>query len=163
MRLAPQSNARPPWLITLADLSLLLVGFFVFMQATSLKPRQQQAAIEAGIRNAFGGDGQVRIALEANAITGFAAGEAALPRDIRAVSGWAREALADRRTKLTVTGYSDGTAGDRLNGSALALAGLRADVAAAALASAVPGDRIRTSAAVAPGARRVTLAISYDP
>ncbi|NWM00764.1 flagellar motor protein MotB, partial [Klebsiella pneumoniae] len=26
--------ARAPWLMTLADLSLLLVGFFVFLQAT---------------------------------------------------------------------------------------------------------------------------------
>src|SRR5438045_3083895 len=117
MRPAPSTAARPPWLITLADLSLLLVGFFVFLQATSFKPRQQQAAIEAGIRNAFGGDSEVRIALEANAVTGFAPGSATLPRDIGTVSSWAHDALADRRTNLTVTGYADGTPADRLNGS----------------------------------------------
>ena len=47
MRLALPRPARPLWLITLADLSLLLVGFFVFLQATAHKPKQEQAAIQA--------------------------------------------------------------------------------------------------------------------
>lgn len=156
-------SGRPLWLITLADLSLLLVGFFVFLQATAHKPKQQQAAIEAGIREAFGGDAQARLAVDANVVTGFAPGSAALPRDAAAIAGWARDALGDPRTKLVVTGYADGTPADQLEGSALALAGLRADRMAAALHGAVPPDRIRASAAVMPGARRVTLTISYDP
>ena len=163
MLLSSPRAARPLWLITLADLSLLLVGFFVFMQATAHKPAREQAAIEAGIRKAFGGDAEARLAVEANAIAGFAPGSAALPPDTPAVAAWARDALGDPRTKLIVTGYADGGPADRLAGSALALAGLRADAARAALDGAVRPDRVRLAAAVAPGARRVTLAISYDP
>jgi hypothetical protein len=45
----------------------------------------------------------------------------------------------------------------------MALAGRRAEAVAAALGRTVPRERVRLSAAVAPGARRVTLVISYDP
>ena len=38
--------AKPLWLITLADLALLLVGFFVLVQATSL----DRAALAKGLR-----------------------------------------------------------------------------------------------------------------
>ncbi|HYZ47374.1 MAG TPA: flagellar motor protein MotB [Sphingomonas sp.] len=163
MRLGPAPHARPLWLITLADLSLLLVGFFVFLQATAHKPQAQQAAIEAGIRHAFGGEATPRIAVDANEIDGFAPGSAALPGSFQLASTWAPEALADPRTRLVVTGYADGSTTDRLDGSALALAGLRADAVSAALAKVVPAERLRLGAAVAPGARRVTLTISYDP
>lgn len=153
--------AKPLWLITLADLSLLLVGFFVFLQATSHKPQPEQAAIQAGIREAFGGVGETPLAVDANAIAGFATGSAALPADTRALADWARDGLADPRTKLIVTGFADGSPADRANGSALALAGLRAEAAAAALG--IAPDRMRLAAEVAPGARRVTLSISYLP
>ncbi|MFD1610241.1 hypothetical protein ACFSCW_00340 [Sphingomonas tabacisoli] len=162
MRLALPRSARPLWLITLADLSLLLVGFFVFLQATAHKSQPEQAAIQAGIRQAFGGEAAPRLAVEANAITGFAAGSAALPRDAAAIAAWAKDALSDPRTKLVVTGYADGSPSDRASGSALALAGLRAEAVAATLTGIAP-DRIRLSAASVPGARRVTLTISYDP
>lgn len=154
---------KPLWLITLADLSLLLVGFFVFLQATSHKPRPEQEAIQAGIREAFGGVGAAPLAVDANVLAGFAHGSAALPQDTAAIAGWARDALADPRTRLIVTGYADGSPADRVNGSALALAGLRAEAVVAALGAAIPPDRLRVAAATAPGARRVTLAISYDP
>ena len=154
--------ARPLWLITLADLSLLLVGFFVFLQATAHKAKAQQSAISAGIREAFGGDADIRLAVDANAMTGFAVGSAALPGNAVPITGWARDALADPRTRLIVTGYADGSNADRIEGSGLALAGLRADRVTAALTD-IPPDRIRTGAVVAPGGRRVTLSISYDP
>jgi flagellar motor protein MotB len=160
-RLLP--SAKPLWLITLADLSLLLVGFFVFLQATSHKPQTERDAIQAGIREAFGGIGDAPLAVDANLIAGFAPGSAALPRDTAAIAAWAKAALADPRTRLIVTGYADGSPIDQTNGSALALAGLRAEAAAAALGRSVPNDRLRLGAAIAPGARRVTLAISYDP
>jgi flagellar motor protein MotB len=162
MRLALPS-AKPLWLITLADLSLLLVGFFVFLQATSHKPQPEQEAIQAGIRQAFGGVGAAPLAVEANAITGFNSGSAALPRDRAAIAAWVTDALADQRTRLIVTGYADGSPGDRANGSAMALAGRRAEAAAAALGGTVSPDRLRLAAAILPGARRVTLVISYDP
>mgnify|MGYP002779806653 CR=1 FL=1 len=163
MRLALPGRGRPLWLITLADLSLLLVGFFVFLQATTHKSEAQQAAIEAGIREAFGGDPAQRLSVDANVVTGFAAGGADLPAGFADFAAWAREGLADPRTRLIVTGYADGSAADRIDGSGLALAGLRADRVAAELARTLPADRIRSGAAVAPGARRVTLTISYDP
>ena len=160
-RLLP--SAKPLWLITLADLSLLLVGFFVFLQATSHKTQPERDAIQAGIREAFGGIGDAPLAVDANLIAGFASGSAALPKDTAAIAAWAKSALADPRTQLIVTGYADASPADTTNGSALALAGLRAEAVAAALGKSVPTDRLRLGAAIAPGARRVTLAISYDP
>jgi flagellar motor protein MotB len=161
MRLALSRPGRPLWLITLADLSLLLVGFFVFLQATAHKEQKQQAAIQAGIRQAFGGEPEPRLAVDANLIGGFVRGSADLPRGSGQVIGWSRDALTDPRTRLLVTGYADGSAEDRHQGSALALAALRADAVAASLS--VPPDRLRVDAGIAPGARRVTLTISYDP
>lgn len=163
MRLVQPLRGRPLWLMTLADLSLLLVGFFVFLQATAHQAAPQRAAIQAGIREAFGGDPAQRLAVDANAIFGFAPGSAALPDGTAAAAAWAEAALADPRTFLIVTGYADGSAADRLEGSSLALAGLRADQVSAALAPNLPAARVRTAAAVLPGARRVTLTISYDP
>lgn len=163
MRLALSRPGRPLWLITLADLALLLVGFFVFLQATSYKPKSEQTAIQAGIREAFGGAAAARLAVDANVIAGFPAGSARLPRDIAAMKDWARGALADPRTHLVVTGFADGTSVDQLDGSSLALAGLRADTIVTALHGVIPRDRIRLGADVVPGARRVILAISYDP
>jgi flagellar motor protein MotB len=161
MPLALPSTGKPLWLITLADLSLLLVGFFVFLQATSHKPQPEQAAIQAGIREAFGGLGEAPIAVDANAISGFLPGSAALPVGNRALADWATEALTDPRTKLIVTGFADGSSLDRASGSALALAGMRAETAASSLR--IAPDRLRLAAQIAPGARRVTLSISYLP
>lgn len=163
MRIALPARGRPLWLITLADLSLLLVGFFVFLQATSHRADGHQAAVEASIREAFGGDPAARLSVDANVVTGFAAGGADLPPGFADLAAWAGEALADPRTRLIVTGYADGSAADRIDGSGLALAGLRADRVATELARAIPAGRIRSGAAVAPGPRRVTLTISYDP
>jgi flagellar motor protein MotB len=164
MRLALSRPARPLWLITLADLSLLLVGFFVFLQATAHKSKQQQDAIEASIREAFGGSSAPaqQLAVAVNRVDGFGAGSADLPHDMGGIASWARDALADPRTRLIVTGYADGGPSDQMSGSGLALAGLRAEAVAAMLAG-VPRDRIKVGAALMPGARRVTLVVSYDP
>jgi hypothetical protein len=69
----------------------------------------------------------------------------------------------DPRTRLIVTGYADGSPEDRTGGSAMALAGMRAEAALAAVGNAIPRERARLAAAIVPGARRVTLVISYDP
>lgn len=144
---------RPLWLVTLADLSLLLVGFFVFLQATSHRPAREQAAISAGIREAFGGEPSAPLAVDANAVAFDRA--SSVPPNLRAVKAWAIDALADPRTHLVVTGYADSAEG-------LALAGARADAVRARLDD-VPSGRIRAGAALSPGAHRVTLTISYDP
>jgi hypothetical protein len=144
---------KPLWLMTLADLSLLLVGFFVFLQATAHRPERAQAAISAGIREAFGGEAEVRLAVDANAVA-FAPGSA-VPPDLAAIRLWAKDALADPRTRLVVTGYADPA-------ESLALAGARADAVLAAL-DAIPADRIRVGVTRLAGAHRATLTISYDP
>lgn len=170
MRAAPAHNPRPIWLMTLADLALLLVGFFVFIQATARQDAATQAAVTASIRGAFGGDDAVTapnaIALDANILPGFAPGSAALPRSPTALVEWARSGARDHRTRLLVTGYVDGSAAD----GSLALAAARAVAVAEAIESvgAVPGDRIRISAMIAPPAlkgsptaRRVTLSVAF--
>jgi hypothetical protein len=144
---------KPLWLMTLADLSLLLVGFFVFLQATAHKPERAQAAITAGIREAFGGEAEMRLAVEANAVA-FAPGSA-MPPDLAPIRRWATDALADPRTRLVVTGYAD-------PGEGLAVAGARADAVLRGLSIIAP-DRLRASAARLPGAHRATLTITYDP
>ena len=74
--------ARPLWLWTLADLALLLVGFFVLIQATD------RQALAKGLREGFGGvartQTQAGVAAAADPIplasaaAGFARGSAAI-------------------------------------------------------------------------------------
>lgn len=171
---AAARSARPLWLVTLADLSLLLVGFFVFVQATSHQDQARRTAIAAGIRDAFGGQPIVtpspRIAVDANILGGFAPGSAALPSNPGPLAQWAVESARDPRTSLIVTGYADGSDADRVGGSALALAAERAAAVVPALEPVIARERIRVAAALAPAAlrgraeaRRVTVTISYDP
>lgn len=153
-----QAPARPLWLITLADLSLLLVGFFVLLQANQ---HTQPRALAAAIRGGFG----VRDAMpvELAAVQGFAAGSAMLPEAAAALA-WAREAARDPRTRVTVTGEVDGSAGDvdAVTGSGPILAADRARTVAALLVrtGAVAPERI--AVATARGQRRVVLTLGYD-
>jgi flagellar motor protein MotB len=155
MRADSLRSRRPLWLMTLADLSLLLVGFFVFVQATARHDAPRRAALAAGIRDAFGGAAgpAAPIAVDANRLTGFTPGSAALP-DMRGVAAWLGEAARDPRSHVEVTGYADPSEG-------LALAAARADAAAQALG--LGPDRARLTATVQPGARQVLLSISFDP
>lgn len=143
---------RPLWLVTLADLALLLVGFFVFVHATAEQSAAERAAIAAGIRDAFGGDAAVApvLSLDINRVT-FAAGSAT-PPDLAPIRAWLAEAAADPRTKVTVTG---------LDARDLALAARRADAVAAALPLAP--ERIRRAASVRAGSARAELSVSFDP
>lgn len=139
MRLALPRTGGPLWLITLADLSLLLVGFFVFLQATAHSRRTNRPRSgehPGGLwrpqrRTGTRGCGQQRRGA-------FRPAAARLPASIGGAAAWARDALADPRTYLIVTGYADGGTADRLAGSGLALAGLRAGTVADALGGAVP-------------------------
>ena len=152
---------RAIWLITLADVMLLLVGFFVFLQAnTHLDARQ----IASGLRDGFGLPAEAPIALEANVVAGFAPGSAVLPASD--VAGWARAVLADPRTVLRVSGGTDGSPSDvdPATGSPAILAADRARAVAAALARDVPPDRL--SIETQPGAGRavqLTIAFAGNP
>lgn len=158
-------SRKPIWLMTLADLALLLMGFFVLMLALERREKLEDGALARGFRGGFTDQAALPaqpIALAANAVSGFAPGSAALPASPEALIAWAREAASDPRTMLLVTGSADGSTEDRRDGSALALASARAAAVAAALEGAgFSGDRVRTAGAVTPASRRVTVTISF--
>lgn len=148
---------RAVWLVTLADVMLLLVGFFVFLQAnTTLDARQ----IAGGLREGFGLAADAPMAVDGNAVYGFAPGSAVLPPND--VTGWVRTALADPRTILRVTGGTDGGSQDvdTATGSPAILAADRARAVAALIARDVPPGRIAID--TRPGAgRAVQLTIAF--
>ncbi len=178
---------RPLWLITLADLALLLVGFFVLLQATQtagdrpLAPR----ALAAGLREGFGAPATAAPATAAAEITrprspaapaalpvaaagmlDFAVGSATLPTSPAALAGWASDAVRDPRVQLTVTGSVDGTPGDvdPVTRSAAILASDRARAVAAAIARVAPGRvTLATSPTTGRRAAIVTQAFVGEP
>ena len=140
---------RPVWLITLADLALLLVGFFVLIQASQHVDRK---ALARGIREGFGAPAANPAAMPdpipvaAAAMMNFAPGSAILPAAPAGLVAWAREALRDPRVTLKISGTADGsvTDVDPTTGSGAVLAVDRARAVAAALAGAhtLPAGRM---------------------
>jgi hypothetical protein len=84
---------RPLWLITLADLALLLVGFFVLVQATQHVDRR---ALADGFRAGFGAEAQTEqaIPVAAAGMMNFARGSATLPGSANGLIAWARAVAA---------------------------------------------------------------------
>jgi outer membrane protein OmpA-like peptidoglycan-associated protein len=153
--------ARPLWLWTLADLALLLVGFFVLIQATDRK------ALAQGLREGFGGKVEAiapqadPIPLAAAAVP-FAAGSAQM-QTADGLADFAAENLKDPRVTLRVTGATDGSAGDvdPASGSASILAGDRARAVTTYLISrGAAADRI-IIAASSTGRRGVLVTMSF--
>jgi hypothetical protein len=139
----PESpSGRPIWLITLADLALLLVGFFVFIQANShLDGRRLAEGFRAGFGVASAPEAKPApdpMPVAAAAMLDFAPGSALLPQSPAGVIAWAREAAADPRVTLKISGETDGSVADvdPASGSAAVLAADRARTLAAALAAA---------------------------
>lgn len=159
------ASARPVWLMTLADLALLLVGFFVFLQASQ---QLDKRALAKGIREGFGAQETRAVpepmAVSAGSVSGFATGSATLPQAPDALIAWARESTRDARVTLRVAGAVDGSAADvdPVTGSGAVLAADRARAVATALlvAHAVRADRITLSAA-RPGRRAVTVTTGF--
>ncbi|MEO5865756.1 MAG: flagellar motor protein MotB [Sphingomonas sp.] len=160
---------RPVWLMTLADLGLLLVGFFVFIQASQ---HLDGKTLARGIREGFGAvpSGTTAAAPEtmpvaAAAMLGFAPGSAVLPSSPDGLIAWSRAVMSDPRVTLKVSGGVDGTSGDvdRLTGSGALLAADRGRAVAAALASAqaVPPGRM-TITGTTSGRRSVVLTLAFD-
>lgn len=156
--------ARPLWLVTLADLALLLVGFFVLVQSRQLDHR----ALAEGLRAGFGVTAPVPataepLPLSIAAMLDFAPGSAALPSSPDSLAAWARTALADPRVTLTITGSIDGTPADvdRLTRNGAVLAVDRARAIAAALSDVVPPDRLLIRTSGRPQGRRVSLSLGY--
>lgn len=158
-------EARPAkalWLITLADLALLLVGFLVFVQATTL----DKATLAAGLRAGFGVETEAAaMPVAAGALGGFAPGSAALVEPIGGLADWARDAARDPRVRLNIAGSVDGspTDVDSATGSGALLAADRARAVAAALVrgQAIAPGRIQLSTSERRGHRRVFVTLSF--
>lgn len=155
-----EAPARPIWLMTLADLALLLVGFFVFLQAN----RIEGPALAASLRAGFGITAPASaMPVEIAAVVGFAPGSAE-PGDIAGALAWARAAARDPRTRLRISGEVDGSAQDvdprTRSGAILAADRARAVAARLVAAGAVAPDRIRI--ATATGQRRTLLTIGFE-
>jgi len=154
--------ARPLWLVTLADLALLLVGFLVLVHATSLDTR----ALAGGLREGFGVAAPAPrpepMPVAAAAMGGFAPGSAALPASPARLSAWAAEALRDPRVTLRIAGAVDGSARDvdPLSRSGAVLAADRARAVAAALAP-VAGRRMAV-ATDRPARAQVTVTLAFS-
>lgn len=146
--------ARPLWLVTLADLALLLVGFFVLLHATRVDP----AALAHSFRAGFDAE-DAPMPVAAQGLANFASASA-VPPDMAALTVWARQALADPRVTLTVAGEAEGGADvDAATGSAQLLAADRARAVAAILAPLAPA---RVTVAVGSARRRaVTVTLAF--
>jgi hypothetical protein len=155
---------RPLWLVTLADLALLLVGFFVLLQATQHLDRQ---ALARGLRAGFDNPAPLADAMPvaANGVPDFATGSAIIPGATGPLLQWVREAGSDPRMTLTITGSVDGSTADvdPSTGSGAILAADRARAVAAAIADATR-MRVRIATATTPGRRTAmaTLAFTGD-
>jgi len=160
---------RPIWLMTLADLGLLLVGFFVFIQASQ---HLDGKALAQGIRAGFGATPAATpvaspepMPVAAAAMLDFAPGSAALPSSPAGLVVWAREVTRDPRIVLKVSGAIDGSPVDvdAATGSGAVLAADRARAVAAALAEAhaVPPGRLDILGGGKPGHRNVTVTIGF--
>lgn len=156
-------QGRPLWLITLADLALLLVGFFVLLQANQ---QLDKKALASGFRAGFGASadkGELDpLPVAAAGMFNFAPGSATLPAAPDGLVAWAREAARDPRVSLRVTGAVDGTAADvdADTGSGAVLAADRARAVAAALSRAAPG-RLVILTADRPSRRQVVVTLSF--
>lgn len=156
-----EEPARAPWLVTLADLSLLLVGFFVFLQANQVDP----ARLAAGIRSGFGAseDAPAPMPVDIATATGFAPGSA-VPVDTGSALEWARSAGHDPRTRLRITGEVDGSAADvdPATGSGPILAADRARAVAALLIRQHAIDPSRIVISTGRGQRRAVLTLGFE-
>ena len=155
--------ARPLWLWTLADLALLLVGFFVLIQATD------RHALARGLREGFGGDvadiaKPDPIPLAAAAVA-FAPGSA-VPQTPGPLIAFAAAGLHDPRASLRISGGTAGAADvDPATGSADLLATDRARAVAAYLINhGIAADRIAiTTASTGRRSALVTISFTGDP
>lgn len=152
--------ARSVWVITLADLALLLVGFFVLLQANRELDRE---TLLAGLRAGFGIEeiAPAPMVVATARVEGFAEGSA--DADMRNAILWARDAARDARTRITITGSTDGARDvDAATGSAAILAADRARAVAAALIRNNAADPARVAIVTDPGKRRaVTLSVGF--
>ena len=164
----PAREGRPLWLVTLADLALLLVGFFVLLQANQSLDREKLAE---GIRAGFGAPSEPKddaaasdpLPIAAAGVFDFPRGSAVPAQSVASLRAWAEEAARDPRVSLRITAAVDGTPGDvdPATGSAAVLAADRARAVAVALAPVVPGNRLLIQTSERPARRHVVVTLSF--
>ncbi|RYY27300.1 MAG: flagellar motor protein MotB [Sphingomonadales bacterium] len=155
-----EAPAKPVWLTTLADLALLLVGFFVFLQANQMDGKAFASSVRAG----FGvTEAEAAMPVEMAYVAGFAAGSA-VPGDSSTAREWARVVTRDPRTLLVITGEVDGSPQDvdPATGSGAILAADRARAVAALLVAsrAIAPARIRIVTST--DKRRTVLTLGFE-
>jgi outer membrane protein OmpA-like peptidoglycan-associated protein len=169
-----------PWVMTLADLALVLLGFAMLLHATADLDAADRDRVVSGIRSAFSDDkadveGQApaadRLPVDINVMTGFHPGDATLPAPPAALVAWLRDVTTDPRSRVVVAGRADGSAADvdQASGSSTILAARRAEAVAAAItrAGVVPADRLTITtlppaATATPANRRAELSVTFD-
>lgn len=161
--------SKPLWLVTLADLALLLVGFLVLVNASH---RVDRHALARGFRQGFGTRESLPLApapapmpVAAALSPAYATGSASLVEAPTALIDWARTATRDPRVLLTVTGSADGSMADTDaatgNGAILAADRARGVAAALVAAHAVAPDRLAIATTTRTGRRDVVATIAF--
>lgn len=159
----PSAPMRPIWLVTLADLALLLLGFLVLVQTTE---RADRKALVESLRDRFGvpAAAPAPMPVAAYASPDFAPGSATLTATPEPMIAWAKDALADPRVALNVAGAIDGSAADvdPATGSGPILAADRARAVVSALSAAhVATGRIVIATNPRPGQRRAMVTLAF--
>ena len=149
------SPARPLWLVTLADLALLLLGFVLLVQATEAKKRD---ALSRSLREAFGTE-SAPMPVAAFAVR-FTPGSA-IVADPASLVAWAREAVRDPRVELAVTATTAGARDDTAPGGPTLLAADRARAVGVVLTGLVPPGRLRLSTDPHPRGRTATVTLAF--
>lgn len=147
----------PRWAVSFADLCLLLLGFFVLLQAHQARPDQ----LAAGLRSAFGATAATQPDASWAADSLFQPGEAVLTA--AAAARFAKLGAEARAAKARVQIISEGTGGATQRFDRWELAAARAAaVARAVRAGGVAEDRV--TIALPPGddkhraqAQRITV------
>ncbi|MFW2830473.1 hypothetical protein [Sphingomonas sp. ID0503] len=139
---------RSNWVVTLADLALLLVGFFAMVQAVSGRGDKAKAEMTAGLRAEFLGQAPEALTVDINRVTDFAG------YDRAALAQWARAASADPRSHIVVSGY----------GANLAAAAAHAEAIADGLSAEgfISERRIEIEAHRAAGRPRVDIGVRFQ-
>ncbi|MEV5034611.1 OmpA family protein [Sphingobium sp. LMC3-1-1.1] len=126
---------RGRWAISFADLLLLLLGFFVMLQASG----QRRDAMLAQVRQQFGGEASSPMEIHAAEL--FLPGEALLTEQGRARLKIVADRYARGRERLEVSSHGTDAARQRFDGWDLSAARLGA-VARALKAAGIAGDRL---------------------
>lgn len=158
-----EEPGRAVWLVTLADLSLLLVGFFVFLQASQVDPAKLAAGIRSGFSTRETASTPVPMPVDIATVTGFTPGTP-IPTETASALEWARAAARDPRTRLRITGEVDGSAADvdaaTRSGPILAADRARAVAALLVREHAIAPERIVIS--TGRGQRRAVLTLGFE-